>query len=112
MSTEKFYSKRNKFIRGPLDIYQINKFLEHGVNAVRIFLYIRMREGQLVSAKELGPKEHTFIPLDNKTTEAMIVLHKSRKWDKLRALESAGLVKLITQKGKAPLVKIVVPSYH
>ena len=112
LHSKKYFEKKNKFIRGPLDIYQVNEFLKFGVNSARIFLYIRMREGQLVSAKELKPKEHTFIPLDNKTMEAMIGIHKSNKWPNLRKLESANLVEIKHAKGKAPLVKIVCPIYH
>tara|TARA_R100001369_G_scaffold91764_1_gene134101 strand:+ start:1638 stop:1976 length:339 start_codon:yes stop_codon:yes gene_type:complete len=112
MVSERYLNKRNKFIRGPLDIYQINRFLEYGVNAVRIFLYIRMREGQLVSANELKPKEHTFIVLDNKTMEALIGIHKSNKWPNLRKLEAAKLIEIESAKGKAPKVKIVCPIYH
>ena len=110
--SKQFLDKKNRFIRGPLDIYQVNRFLEYGINAARIFLYIRMREGQLVSAGELKPKEHTFITLDNKTMEAMVSVHKSNKWPNLRKLESAKLIEINHSKGRAPRVKIICPSYH
>jgi|TARA_R110000796_G_scaffold118697_2_gene232477 predicted transcriptional regulator len=71
-----------------------------------------MQEGKLVSSKELKPKEHTWIALDNKNTEAMVGLHKSHKWDKLRTLEQRGLIELKTCKGKAPRARIVVPCLH
>ena len=72
----------------------------------------RKYEGKLVSSKELKPKEHTWIALDNKNTEAMVGLHKSHKWDKLRTLEQRGLIELKTCKGKAPRARIVVPCLH
>tara|TARA_R110002051_G_C8546503_1_gene471984 strand:- start:44 stop:379 length:336 start_codon:yes stop_codon:yes gene_type:complete len=109
---DKYNSIAGKFIRGPLSANQILEFTKHGVNAVRIYLYIRMQEGKLVSNKELKPKEHTWIALDNKNTEAMVGLHKSHKWDKLRTLQQRGLIELKTQKGRAPLAKIIVPSLH
>jgi hypothetical protein len=109
---DKYNSIVGKFIRGPLSNNQILEFTKYGVNAVRIFLYIRMQEGKLVSNGDLKPKEHTFIPLDNKNTEAMVGLHKSHKWDKLRTLQQKGLIELKTQKGKAPEAKIIVPSLH
>ena len=71
-----------------------------------------MQEGKLVSKKELKPKEHAWIALDNKNTEAMVGLHKSHKWDKLRTLEQRGLIELKTCKGKAPRARIVVPCLH
>ena len=109
---DKYNSIVGKFIRGPLSNNQILEFTKYGVNAVRIFLYIRMQEGKLVSSGDLKPKEHTWIALDNKNTEAMVGLHKSHKWDKLRTLEQKGLIELKTEKGKAPRAKIIVPSLH
>ncbi len=109
---DKYNSIVGKFIRGPLSNNQILEFTKYGVNAVRIYLYIRMQEGKLVSEGELKPKEHTFIALDNDNTEAMVGLHKSHKWDKLRTLEQKGLIELKTEKGKAPRAKIIVPSLH
>ena len=109
---DKYNSIVGKFIRGPLSNNQILEFTKYGVNAVRIYLYIRMQEGKLVSSGDLKPKEHTFIALDNVNTEAMVGLHKSHKWDKLRTLEQKGLIELKTEKGKAPRAKIIVPSLH
>ena len=109
---DKYNSIVGKFIRGPMSNNQILEFTKYGVNAVRIYLYIRMQEGKLVSEGELKPKEHTFIALDNVNTEAMVGLHKSHKWDKLRTLEQKGLIELKTEKGKAPRAKIIVPSLH
>ena len=71
-----------------------------------------MQEGKFVSSGELKPKTHTWIALDNKNTEAMVGLHKSHKWDKLRTLQQRGLIELQTCKGKAPRAKIIVPSLH
>ena len=109
---DKYNSIVGKFIRGPLSNNQILEFTKYGVNAVRIYLYIQMQEGKLVSNGDLKSKEHTFIPLDNKNTEAMVGLHKSHKWDKLRTLQQKGLIELKTQKGKAPEAKIIVPCLH
>ena len=55
---------------------QLLEFSKYGVNAIRIFWYIRMQEGKLVSAGELLPKEHTFIKLDGVTISASV----SRIW--------------------------------
>jgi hypothetical protein len=71
-----------------------------------------MQEGKFVSSGELKLKTHTWIALDNKNTEAMVGLHKSHKWDKLRTLQQRGLIELKTCKGKAPRSKIIVQSSH
>ena len=66
-----------------------------------------------MSAGILKPKEHTFIKLDNRNLEAIAGVHKSIKWDRLRALEENGLIKLkVNGAGKAPDAKIIVPSLH
>jgi len=109
---DKYNSIIGKFIRGPISMNQLLEFTKHGVNAVRIFLYIRMQEGKLVSSGELKPKTHTWIAIDNKNTEAMVGLHKSHKWDKLRTLQQRGLIELKTQKGHAPRARIIVPCLH
>ena len=112
MVSDKYNKIVGKFLRGPISMNQILEFSKHGINAVRIFLYIRMQEGKLVSEGKLKPKEHTFIQLDNVNTEAMVGLHKSHKWDKLRTLQQRGLIELKTGSGRAPLAKILVPSLH
>ena len=104
---------RKLFVRGPISVNQILEFSKYRINAIRIFLYIRMQEGKLVSAGELLPKEHTFIKLDNKNLEAIVGVHKSIKWDRLRALEQNGLIELrVNGTGKAPEAKILVPRLH
>ena len=58
------------FIRGPISLNQLLEFSKFGVNAVRIFLYIRMQEGILVTKELLDKKDHTFIKLDNKSLDS------------------------------------------
>ena len=102
-----------KFIRGPISLNQLLEFSKFGVNAVRIFLYIRMQEGILVTKELLDKKDHTFIKLDNKSLEEKVGVHKSNKWDRLRCLEENGLIELkVNGAGKAPQAKIIVPSLH
>ena len=101
------------FVRGPISMYQFFEFAKYGVNAARIFMYIRMQEGRLVSKKLLEPKQHTFIKLDNKNLEAVAGVHKSHKWDRLRALEQSGLIELkVNGAGYAPEAKIIIPPLH
>ena len=101
-----------KFIRGPISLNQLLEFSKLGINAVRIFMYIRMQEGILLSKNLINKDEHIFIKLDNKNTEAVVGLHKTHKWDRLRALEEKGLIELKTKKGSAPEARIVIPRLH
>ena len=106
-------TSRKLFVRGPISMNQILEFGKYGINAIRIFLYIRYHEGKLVSEGFLKPKEHTFIKIDNKTLEETVGVHKSNKWDRLRVLEEKGLIELrVNGTGKAPEAKIIVPSLH
>ena len=102
-----------KFIRGPISLYQLNEFIKCGVNAVRIFAFIRHKEGKLYS-KGLLPKDtHTFIKIDNKEAEQIVGLHRSHKWRSLRILEERKLIKLnVRGKGRAPEAKILLPILH
>jgi len=103
---------QGKFIRGPISLHQLLQFSKHGINAVRIFMYIRMQEGILLSKDMINKDEHIFIKLDNKNTELVVGLHKTHKWDRLRALEQHGLIELKTKKGAAPEAKIIAPRLH
>jgi hypothetical protein len=107
-----FYKKAKLFVRGPVSVYQFFEFSKYGINAARIYMYIRMQEGKLLSQGLLKQKEHTFIKLDNKNLEQIAKVHKSHKWDRLRTLEQNGLIELRHSKGKAPEAKIIVPSFH
>ena len=78
---------KGKFIRGPISVNQLLEFSKYGVNAVRIFLYIRMQEGIMVSRGELSRTAHTFIKIPNKKLEELVGVHRSIKWEKLRVLE-------------------------
>ena len=68
-----------KFVRGPISLNQLNEFCRYGINAVRIYCYIRMQEGKLVSKRLLQPKEHTFIKSNSKITKIDILFKKITK---------------------------------
>ena len=56
---------QGKFIRGPISLHQLLEFSKHGINAVRIFMYIRMQEGILLSKKMIDKDEHICISISN-----------------------------------------------
>ncbi|HAI42266.1 MAG TPA: hypothetical protein DCM40_31215 [Maribacter sp.] len=104
---------KGKFIRGPISVNQLLEFSKYGVNAVRIFLYIRMQEGIMVSRGELSRNAHTFIKIPNKKLEELVGVHRSIKWEKLRVLEEKKLIDLkLNGQGRAPEAKILVPRLH
>jgi hypothetical protein len=94
------------FIGGPISMNQAIEFGKYGINAVKIFWYIRWQEGIMVSRKQLSENEHTFIKIPNKTLEQLFGVRRSIKWDKLRTLEVKGLFELkINRQGIASETK-------
>ena len=105
--------KHGKFIQGPISLNQILEFSRYGVNAVRLYIYIRMQEGILISQKLLDRDEHTHIKIPTKVLEDVFMVHRSIKWDKLRTLEEKGLIDLkLNGPGIAPEAMILVPRLH
>jgi len=105
--------KHGKFIQGPISLNQFLEFSRYGVNAVRLYYYIRMQEGILVSQGLLERDQHTFIKIPTKILEDVFMVHRSIKWDKLRTLEEKKLISLkLNGSGIAPEAKIIVPRLH
>ena len=57
------------FIMGPISIYQFNAFADHGLCAVRLFQYIRTKQGLVYGSKaEFKGKDtsHLWVYIDNR----------------------------------------------
>ena len=90
------------FTMGPISIHQFSEFSKRGVNALRIFQYIRTKQGLN------GSKWNSFVLVDNIKLQEWFGCHQSRKWKILNKLEEAKLIKLKRRGvGKAPYVQIV-----
>ena len=102
------------FIMGPLSIYQFNKFAEHGLCAVRLFQYIRTKQGLTYGFKQQckgKDTSHLFVYIDNKNLYDWFGLHQPTKWKLLKKLKTEGLLDYETRgPGKMPLVRILSPK--
>ena len=104
------------FIMGPLSIYQFNKFAERGLCAVRLFQYIRTKQGLVWGSKpEYKGKDtsHKWVYIDNKNLYDWFGLHQPTKWKLLKELSDPEIGLLEYQKrgsGKIPLVRIKAPK--
>ena len=95
------------YTMGPISIHQFNEFSKFGINALRLFQYVMTVRG----LKKL--KKDDFVKIDNANLYSWFGVHQPKKWTVLNKLHNAGLIELRKQgKGKAPLVKIIVPTKH
>ena len=102
------------FIMGPLSIYQFNKFADHGLCAVRLFQYIRTKQGLVYGSKaEFRGKDtsHLWVYIDNKNLYDWFGLHQPTKWKLLKQLAEEKLLEYETRgPGKMPRVRIKSPK--
>tara|TARA_R100001244_G_scaffold38738_3_gene35064 strand:+ start:624 stop:1004 length:381 start_codon:yes stop_codon:yes gene_type:complete len=111
-----FLDEKIHFIMGPLSIYQFNKFAEHGLCAVRLFQYIRTKQGLVWGSKpEFKGKDtsHKWVYIDNKNLYDWFGLHQPTKWKLLKQLSDPeiGLLEYETRgPGKLPIARIIAPK--
>ena len=104
------------FIMGPLSIYQFNQFAIHGLCAVRLFQYIRTKQGLVYGhRKEFKGKDtsNKWVYIDNKNLYEWFGLHQPTKWKLLKELSDPKVGLLEYQKrgsGRIPLVRIKAPK--
>lgn len=99
---------------GPISIYQFNQFSKHGLNAIRIFQYIKTMEGlQKKRSNDFlpVPGDHRWVKIENKNLYKWFGVHQPAKWVVCNKLKKAKLIKYETQGvGRAPLSKIICPE--
>jgi hypothetical protein len=84
--------------------YEISKF---GVNALRMYQYIRTMQG--LRYKGIIENSHLPIRVDNKKLYEWFGVGPNKKWEVLNKLEDANIIKLKRNgKGRLPEVKIVL----
>jgi len=93
------------FTMGPISIHQFNEFSKYGVNALRIFQYIRTQQG-LASRDKNNYKD--WVVLGNKNLYQLFGVWYSKKSIILKKLVKANLVQVRNRGvGRAPEVRIV-----
>lgn len=102
------------FMLGPISIYQFNQFADHGLCAVRLFQYIRTKQGLVYNKKpEFKGKDtsHLWVYIDNKNLYDWFGLHQSTKWKLLKQLQQDDLLEYESRgPGRMPRVRIKSPK--
>jgi hypothetical protein len=111
-----FADEKIHFTMGPLSIYQFNQFAEHGLCALRLFQYIRTKQGLVYGNKpEYKGKDtsHKWVYIDNKNLYDWFGLHQPTKWKLLKQLSDPKIGLLEYEKrgsGKLPIARIKAPK--
>jgi len=102
------------YMMGPISIFQFNQFAEHGLCAVRLFNYIKTKQGLVYGKKpEFKGKDtsHLWVYIDNKNLYDWYGLHQPTKWKLLKQLAEEKLLEYETRgPGKMPRVRIKSPK--
>ena len=96
------------FTLGPISIHQFCEFSKYGVNALRIFQFIRTQQGLNNRSKT---NYRDWVILGNKNLYLWFGVHPPKKHIILKKLERAKLVEVQHRgTGRAPLVRIACPN--
>ena len=69
------------FTKGPLSIHQFNEFANFGINGLRLFQYIRTKQG--LNTDKTKQHFRTWIHVENKNLYDWFGVHQSTKWELL-----------------------------
>ena len=89
------------FTMGPLSIYQFAEFSKCGIGALKLFQYIKTKEG-LTKEK--------WVVVDNVNAYKWFGLSPSSKWRAIVKLREKNLIKVDGSMGRSPRIKIVCPN--
>ena len=104
-----FVGENIHFIMGPLSIYQFNQFAEHGLCAVRLFQYIRTKQG--LNTDKTKQHFRTWIHVENKNLYDWFGVHQSTKWELLKKMKKANLIEYEKRgSARSPRVRIDCPD--
>jgi len=97
------------FTRGPMYINHFYEVSLCGVNALRLYQYIRTIQG----LKYAGREENSHLPIkvDNKKLYEWFGVNPSKKWEALNKLEARKIIEVKRNgRGKLPVVRIILPK--
>ncbi len=86
---------------GPISIYQFAEFSKCGLGALKLFQYIKTKEG-LTKDK--------WVVVDNVNAYKWFGLSASTKWRAISKLREKNLIKVDGANGRCPRIKIVCPQ--
>ena len=78
------------FTKGPLSIHQFNEFANFGINGLRLFQYIRTKQG--LNTDKTKQHFRTWIHVENKNLYDWFGVHQSTKWELLKKMKKANLI--------------------
>ena len=104
------------FTRGPMHINHFYEISKHGINALRLYQYIRTIQG----LRYPGPEEnsHKWVKVDNKKLYEWFGVSQPKKWEILKRLSDKDHPKFTTKilevknggVGKLPKARIILPK--
>ena len=97
------------FTRGPMHINHFYEISKCGVNALRLYQYIRTVQG----LKYPGAAENSHLPVkvDNKKLYDWFGVGPTKKWEALNKLANKKIIDLKRGgRGRLPTVKIILPK--
>ena len=89
---------------GPISIYQFGEFSKYGVNALRLFQYIKTIQGL---QKLQNSKHEHWVKVGNVKPYTWFGLGSSKKWEAIKRLEKANLI-LVKRNGSGKAVKVKI----
>ena len=89
------------FTMGPISIYQFAEFSKCGIGALKLFQYIKTKEG-------LTKEKWTVV--DNVNAYKWFGLTPSSKWRAIVKLREKKLIEVDGSMGRTPRIKIVCPK--
>ena len=89
------------FTMGPLSIYQFSEFSKCGMGALKLFQYIKTKEGLT---------KENWVSVDNANAYKWFGLSPSSKWRAIVKLREKKLIKVDGSMGRSPRIKIICPN--
>ena len=97
------------FTRGPMYINHFYEISKCGVNALRLYAYIRTIQGLKYKGKE--ENSHLPIKVDNKKLYEWFGVGPNKKWEAICKLEKKKIIKVQRGgRGRLPTVQIILPK--
>ena len=97
------------FTRGPMYINHFYEISKCGVNALRLYQYIRTVQG--LKWPKLNETTHKPVKIDNKKLYEWFGVGPNKKWEAICKLEKKKIIKVQRGgRGRLPTVQIILPK--
>ena len=97
------------FTRGPMHINHFYEISKCGVNALRLYQYIRTIQG--LKYPGAAENSHKPVKVDNKKLYEWVGVGPNKKWEAICKLEKKKIIEVKRSgRGKLPIVRIILPK--